>query len=306
MRIPARKLALAAALLILTALAGASPAAATTATFTPAADSYVDNSLPSTNYGTLTKIRTDGSPVVRSYLRFDVQGWVPGTNRATLRLTPASSINTGLLVTRVADTTWGEKTITASNAPPLGSAIATTAAPKTGVAVSGDGTAAISASGLVSFAVTSNDATAEALAIREAGAATSPQLIVDTVDTTAPAPTLTTPSDGASLGSATPTFSGVAGTQPGDEGTVAVKIWSGTDTSVAPSQSLPAAALAGGSFSVAPSAPLAQGRYTWLAEQRDSSGNVGRSAARAFTVDTQAPAPVLSAPAAGSTTGDST
>ena len=306
MHLPARTTVTAAVLLLLAALASATPASATTAALTPTADAYVDSSAPTVNNGVLTKLRTDGSPIVRSYLRFDVQGWVPGTSTATLRLTPTSSLNTGLLVSRVADTTWGERTITAANAPPLGSALGTTAPPKTSVPVALDVTSAISASGLVSFGVSSSDPTAEALASREAGAATSPQLVVDTVDTTPPAPTLTSPADGGSVASTTPTLSGVAGTQPGDDGSVTVMLWSGTDTSVAPAQTLPAAALAGGGFSIAPTTALAPGRYTWLAEQHDSSGNVGRSAARTFTVDTQAPAPTLTAPAAGSTTTDST
>src|SRR4051794_41361324 len=110
-------------------LASSAPATAATA-LAPTADAMVDASVPATNYGTLTKLRTDGSPVVRSFLRFDVQGWAPGVSRATLRLTPTSSLNTGLLVSRVSDTTWGERSITNANAPPLGASLGTTAPPK--------------------------------------------------------------------------------------------------------------------------------------------------------------------------------
>src|SRR3954471_4729607 len=309
MRIPARKLALAAALLILTALAGASPAAATTATFTPAADSYVDNSLPSTNYGTLTKIRTDGSPVVRSYLRFDVQGWVPGS-RATLRLMPTSTLASGasLQVARVTDTTWGERTITAANAPVVGSVLATTPLPVAGTWLSADVTPAISASGLVSFALTSTNTTAEALASREAGAASAPQLVIDppATDSTPPTPTLTAPADAALLATPTPTFSGAAGTAPGDLATVNVLIWQGTNTTVAPLQTLPAAALVGGAYSVAPPTPLSEGSYIVMVEQRDGAGNSGRTGPRSFTVDSHAPQPALQTPADASTTSDST
>src|SRR6266545_3446188 len=46
----------------------------TTVTFTPVADTYVDSSLPSSNFGSSTKLRVDTSPTVRSYLRFNVTG----------------------------------------------------------------------------------------------------------------------------------------------------------------------------------------------------------------------------------------
>src|SRR4051812_43895587 len=80
----------------------AAPAAHAATTLTPVADSYADASLSSTNYGALTKLRTDGSPVVRSYLRFNVQGWAPGST-ATLRVPPASNLTSGIQVTSVGD-----------------------------------------------------------------------------------------------------------------------------------------------------------------------------------------------------------
>src|SRR3954468_24833230 len=87
------------------------PAAhAATTTLAPVADTYVDASVPNKTYGTNAKLRTDGSPIVRSYLRFNVQAWVPGSSKATLRLMPTSSLGTGLGIFRVADTTWGETT----------------------------------------------------------------------------------------------------------------------------------------------------------------------------------------------------
>src|SRR5215210_8873047 len=136
---------LAAAALIVPATASAAPA-----TLAPAADSFVDASLPGTNYGANVKLRTDGSPVVRSYLRFDVQGWSPGA-KATLRLMPTSSLKTGLQVVRVSDTTWGERSITFASAPPLGSALGTTSPPVAGTWLSIDVSAAVTGNGLVSL-----------------------------------------------------------------------------------------------------------------------------------------------------------
>jgi hypothetical protein len=274
-------------------------------TITPVADSYVDASLPGANYGTSVKLRTDGSPVVRTYLRFDVQGWVPGTSRATLRIYPTSNLNTGLQVVRVADTTWGEKTITSANAPPVGTLMATTAPPKANVPVTVDVSAGVTGNGPVSLALVSSDSTAEALASRESGA-TSPQLVVDHPDLTPPAPVLDAPADGALLTSATPSFSGTGGTAPGDAATVNVLIWADADTDETPVRSLPAVMLGGGVFSVAADPPLPEGDYAVVAEQRDAAGNVGRSAVRTMTIDTSPPSPTLEAPADGSATADTT
>ena len=88
-------------------------------TFTPAADSYVDSSSPSTNHGTETQIRVDGSPTVNSYLRFNVTGVSGAVTSATLRIYANSAQSTGFAVHAVSGTTWGETTINYSNAPAL-------------------------------------------------------------------------------------------------------------------------------------------------------------------------------------------
>ena len=46
----------------------------TSLTFGPVADTYVSASSPTINYGTSTTLRTDGSPDLHGYLRFNVQG----------------------------------------------------------------------------------------------------------------------------------------------------------------------------------------------------------------------------------------
>src|SRR3954451_6915038 len=98
----------------------------------PTGDNHVAASLPNTTYGSNAKLRTDGSPVVRSYLRFDVQNWVPGSSTATLRLMPTSSLATGLQVSQVPSTSCPEATTNASNAPALGAQVATTTPPTAG------------------------------------------------------------------------------------------------------------------------------------------------------------------------------
>ncbi len=51
-----------------------STATTVTLTFGPTADTYVDASLSSSNFGQKSYVRTDASPDVRSLMRFDVQG----------------------------------------------------------------------------------------------------------------------------------------------------------------------------------------------------------------------------------------
>lgn len=55
-------------------------------TSTPVADAYVKAANPTTKYGTATTPRTDNSPIVRSYLRFNVEGLNTTIRRATLHV----------------------------------------------------------------------------------------------------------------------------------------------------------------------------------------------------------------------------
>src|SRR5947207_2586445 len=76
-------------------------AATSTVSFGAAADSFVTQSHPDTNYGARTYLKVDGSPIQTSYLRFDVQGLSGTVTRAVLRLTAASSSATGYAVRSV-------------------------------------------------------------------------------------------------------------------------------------------------------------------------------------------------------------
>ena len=78
----------------------------------------------------------------------------------------------------MADTTWGEKTITYNNAPALGTSLATTTAVVGGTWMTLDVTAYITAEGTFSFGVSTPGSTAIGLSSRESGA-NSPQLIID-------------------------------------------------------------------------------------------------------------------------------
>ncbi|MFL5896509.1 MAG: beta strand repeat-containing protein [Thermoleophilaceae bacterium] len=129
-----------------------------------------------------------------------------------------------------------------------------------------------------------------------------------TVDKTAPTVTLTSPANNASLATATPSFSGAAGTATGDVATITVSIYSGSIVSGNPVQTRSTTASAG-SWSVSASPALSDGTYTAQAGQVDQAGNIATSTARTFTVDTVAPdPPILGAPSDNSfnTTGNVT
>jgi large repetitive protein len=114
------------------------------------------------------------------------------------------------------------------------------------------------------------------------------------VDTKAPAVTLNAPK--AFTNNQTPNFIGGAGVASGDDPSVTVTIYEGSVAggTIVQAQTV---AVSGSSWSYTPSSKLAQGTYTVQASQEDKAGNVGKSAAAAFVVDTKAPAVTINQPA---------
>jgi hypothetical protein len=106
----------------------------------------------------------------------------------------------------------------------------------------------------------------------------------DAVDTEPPTVSLTTPEDGATVGTASPSFSGAAGAAAGDLETVTVHVYAGSAAAGTPVQALTTTHV-GGSWSVTAAAALPDGPYTAQAEQSDAAGNTGRSAATTFSVE---------------------
>ena len=111
--------------------------------------------------------------------------------------------------------------------------------------------------------------------------ATSGPVLVDTVS---PAPTVTAPAAGATSVSVTPTITGTAGAQPADSshsadnGAVAVAVYLGTDTTVAPAQTFSGVAVVSGTWTVNVSTALSGGtQYTVKVTQGDAAGNSGSS-----------------------------
>jgi len=151
-----------------------------TFTFTPGADSYVDASNPTANFGTSTQFRVDGSPIVRTYIRFNVQGLSGTITRVRLRVFANSSSTSGYTVSSVSDNTWTETTINYNNAPPVGSSAGSSGGFGTGVWTTVDITSLVTGNGTINLALATSSSTAVSLASREAGA-NAPQLIVDSV-----------------------------------------------------------------------------------------------------------------------------
>src|SRR5215203_1898354 len=100
------------------ARASATQAASTVTTTVPVtADAYVNAGRPATNYGSATKLVTDASPMVVSYLSFDLSGISGTIAGAKLRLYSLTGTTVGLTVRSVSASNWGEMTITYDNAP---------------------------------------------------------------------------------------------------------------------------------------------------------------------------------------------
>jgi parallel beta-helix repeat protein len=133
-------------------------------TFAPVADTYVDASVPTANYGTRAYIKVDNSPVLRTYLRFNVQG---GPSSGVLKLYAESGSSAGVEIHAVASNSWGETTTTDANAPAVGALIGRTGPFTAGTWLSVDVSSAITGDGLVSFAVTTPSSTAVKLTSRE-------------------------------------------------------------------------------------------------------------------------------------------
>jgi len=153
------------------------PSGACSVTLVPIADSWVDASQPDVNFGTSTQVRVDGTPVVVTYLKFDVQ--VAGSiSRATLRIFANSNHSVGFSVRPVADSSWSEATITYTNAPVYGSVAGTSGGFSGGTWVVVDVTSLVTASGQLSLALTTASSTAMSLASLQSGA-NAPQLVIE-------------------------------------------------------------------------------------------------------------------------------
>ena len=148
-------------------------------------------------------------------------------------------------------------------------------------------------------------------AVDPAGNTSSPATFAWRVDTTAPTIALTTPADGSETNDPTPTFAGTAGVATGDDNTVTIDVYSGSTPTGTPLFTLVTSRDSGGVYQIDATTPLEDGTYTARAQQADSVGNTGLSAANTFAVnqdgpDQTPPSITLATPESGSSTNDTT
>ena len=156
-----------------------STSAASVFTFTPVADSYVYQTNPTTNYGTSNLLRADASPIMRSYLRFNIQGISGTVTRVTLHIYANSASSTGYNIGNVTDNTWTESTINYNNAPVIGSSIGSSGAFGAGTWTTVDVTSLVTGNGTLNLGLYTTSSTAISFNSRQASL-NIPQLTVET------------------------------------------------------------------------------------------------------------------------------
>jgi hypothetical protein len=151
-------------------------------TLTPVADAYVNQSTPDNNFGSNASLRVDNEPVLRSYLRFEVNGLNGSAIQSVKLRIYANSANTaGYSVYALADNNWAEDAITYTNSPATGDVIASSKPFNANIWTEVDVSSYIKAEGTFSFVLTTSSATNTNLASREASGK-SPQLVITGVD----------------------------------------------------------------------------------------------------------------------------
>lgn len=176
---------------LLATLGVSSAHAATTKYFPAVADSRVEQANPSSNFGTY-KLGGESSPVVRSYLKFDVTGLSGPVTAAQVRVIPNTASSSGFEVRGAASSSWSETGLTWNNAPAVGSAVSASGAyTTTSSYVSANATKLVTGNGTVTVVLTGKGSTWDQYRSREWGASSAPLLVVTTgstttADTTAP------------------------------------------------------------------------------------------------------------------------
>jgi len=171
-------------------------ASAATTTFTPSADTYVDNSATGTNHGASGQLGVDNSPVKRAFLKFTVSGVSGAVGSAKLRVhtddVSGSQSPSGGTFRSMTDTTWSETGVTWNDQPAIdGGTLGSLGPVSRNAWYEVDVTPYVTGNGTFSFGITSSSTDGADYDSRESGA-TAPQLVV----TTGTTPTTTTTAPG--------------------------------------------------------------------------------------------------------------
>jgi len=153
-----------------------------TLVFTPAADTYVQSDVPTTNFGSAVQIVADNSPVRNVLLKFGVSA--VGTRQvvsAKLRLFCEDGSSVGGAFYKVADNTWNEGTVTWNTAPAADTVSFTTL----GAVVAGnwyevDVSSLVTGDGTFSLKMVSTSTDGAYYTSKEGAAGFAPQLILTT------------------------------------------------------------------------------------------------------------------------------
>jgi len=154
------------------------PAPPTTMNFIPTSDTFVQSNLPSTNFGSSSRLEIDNSPIQHELLKFNVSGVLgrPVTT-AKLRLYCLDPSPKGGDFRRVADTSWTEGAVTWNTAPAAdASTLASLGSVATGNWYEVDVTKLVTGDGTFSLKVTSTSSDGADYSSKEGGNA--PQLVI--------------------------------------------------------------------------------------------------------------------------------
>jgi hypothetical protein len=149
--------------------------------FNPVADAYVSSAHPNTNYGTGAYLDASNSPVMRSYLRFNVKGLNGKTIKsAALRLRTYTASRIPILVRNITKDTWTEKGVDYNNRPSIGTTTITgPQSYNSATWISIDVTKLVKGEGSISMELTLKNTATLVFYSRESGS-NAPQLIINT------------------------------------------------------------------------------------------------------------------------------
>jgi acid phosphatase type 7 len=149
-------------------------------TLNAAADTFVYQDSPTANFGTAAAVEVDNSPVKWGLFRFSVTGVQGRTvHAAKLRLYCTDASTAGGQVRAVADTTWGESSVTWNTKPAFGSStVSSLPAVSAGSWYEVDVTSLVSGDGLVSIGLVGGSSNGADYSSREGTAGRAPQLVL--------------------------------------------------------------------------------------------------------------------------------